>query len=139
MCLMFELWGQIDWKSCFREDLGWNQVFLKNFSSFYSLNNVLWGVSALKCSIFQKFVFSKFLIDRTCCSIDKKCNKNFGYNLSNSIGAWLELDWLKLLFDQSNLIFNRSKINQWVFKKVFLSHVLHTFRIFSRSPYTVLA
>ena len=43
------------------------------------------------------------------------------------------LDWLKFLFDQSNLIFDRSKIGQWVFKNVFLSRVLHTFQTFSKA------
>ena len=40
------------------------------------------------------------------------------------------LERSKLLFDRSNLIFDWSKISQWVFKKVFLSrvhHIVHTF------------
>ena len=37
-----------------------------------------WGVSALKCSVFQKIDFSRFSINRTCCSIDWNCNKYFG-------------------------------------------------------------
>ena len=87
---------------------------------------MLWGVSALKCFVFQKFDFSKFLIDRTCCLTDRKCDKNLGYNLPGLIGAWLVLD-------RSNLFFDRSKIGQWVFRKIFLSHFLHTFQIFSKA------
>ena len=48
---------------------------------------MLWGVSALKCFVFQKATISRFLIDWTYCSIDKKCDKYFGYNMLGSIGA----------------------------------------------------
>ena len=70
---------------------------------------MLWEVSALKCSIFQTTDFSRFLINRTCCSIDRKCDKNFGYNLSGSIGAGsIEIDFRSI---KSNFqpIENRSK------------------------------
>ena len=100
---------------------------------FINKNNVLWGVFALKCFVFQNFDFSKFLIDQNCCSTDRKCDKNFGYNLPGSIGAQLVLDRSKLLFDWPNLLFDRSKIGKWVFKKVFLSCVLRTFQIFSKA------
>ena len=92
---VFNVWAlRTNWLNIlFLEDLGWIQVFLKNFSShthaFYSYYNVLWEVSALKCSVFQKTDFSKFSIARTCCSTDWKCDKNFGYNLPGSIGARL--------------------------------------------------
>ena len=46
---------------------------------------MLWGVSALKCSVFQKIDFSKFSINRTCCSIDRNCDKKLGLNLPGSI------------------------------------------------------
>ena len=47
------------------EDLVWIQVFLKNFSShthaFHSWSIVLWGVSALNCSVFFKnLIFPDF-------------------------------------------------------------------------------
>ena len=70
---------------------------------------MLWEVYALKCSIFQTTDFSRFLINRTCCSIDRKCDKNFGYNLSGSIGAGsIEIDFRSI---KSNFqpIENRSK------------------------------
>ena len=38
---------------------------------------MLWGVSVLKSSVFQKTDFSRFLINRTRCSIDWNCDKNF--------------------------------------------------------------
>ena len=95
---------------------------------------MLWVVSTLKrLCFFLKIDFSIFLINRTCFLTGRKCNKNFGYNLPGSIGAWLVLDQSKILFDRSNLIFNWSKISQLVFKKVFLSRVLHTFQIFSKA------
>ena len=87
---------------------------------------MLWGVFALKCFVFQKFYFSRF-------SIDRKCDKNFSYNMLGLIGAWLVLDRSKLIFDRLNLFFDRSKISQWVFTKIFLSRVLHTFQIFSKA------
>ena len=94
---------------------------------------MLWGVSALKCYVFQKSNFSKFSIDRTYCSTDQKCNTNFGYILLASIGAQLVLDQSKLIFDRSNLIFDWSNIGQWVFKQVFLSRAPHTFKLFSKA------
>ena len=59
---------------------------------------MLWRVFALKCSVFQKAGFSRFSIDRTCCSTNWKSDKNFGYNLPSLIGAQLVLDWSKLIF-----------------------------------------
>ena len=115
---VFNVWAlRTNWlKILFSEDLGWIQVFLKIFLShthaFYSYNNVLRGISAPKCYVFQKNDFSRFSINRTCCSTDRKCDKNFGFYLLGSIGARLVLDGWKLIFDQSNLIFNRSKIGQ---------------------------
>ena len=94
---------------------------------------MLWGVSALKYSILQKSVFSKFSIDQTCCLTNRKCDKIFGYNLLGSISAWMMLDWSNMFFDWLNLIFDRLKFERWVFKKVFLSRVLHTFQIFSKA------
>ena len=83
---------------------------------------MLRGVYILKCSVFQKTDFSRFSINRTCCSTDRKCDKNFGYNLPGSISARLVLDRSKLIFDWSNLIFDWSKIDQRVFlKQVFLT------------------
>ena len=94
---------------------------------------MLWGVFALKCSIFQKFAFfqtfnwSNLILNRL------KICKNLGLNQPGSIDARLMLDRSKLLFDWSNLIFDRLKFERWVFKKVFLSRVLHTFQIFSKA------
>ena len=51
----------------------------------------------IKTLCFSKnYFFSKFSINRTCCSTDWNCNKNFGLNLPNSIDARLMLDRSKL-------------------------------------------
>ena len=54
------------------------------------------GVSALNCSVFQKFEFSRFSTNRRCFSIDQKCVKIFGLNLLISIGIRSMLDRSKL-------------------------------------------
>ena len=41
----------------------------------------------IKMFVFQKATISRFSIDWTCCSIDRKCDKYFGYNMHGSIGA----------------------------------------------------
>ena len=56
-----------------------SSVFEKLFVSyscpfFFFLNNVLWGVSALKCYVFQKYDFARLSIDRTCFSINQNCH-----------------------------------------------------------------
>ena len=94
---------------------------------------MFWVVSTLACSI-----FSRFSIDQTCCSNNRKCDKNFGYNLLGSISARLMLDWSNMFFDRLNLIFDRSKFVLWVFKKVLHSCVLHTIHIFSKFHWLVL-
>ena len=48
---------------------------------------MLWGVSALKCSVFQKFVFSRISLDRTCFLTDQNCDYKFGLNLPGTIDA----------------------------------------------------
>ena len=53
---------------------------------------MLWGVSALKCFVFQKIVFSRFFIDQTCCSTNRNCDKKLSLNLPGSIVSWLMLD-----------------------------------------------
>ena len=90
---------------------------------------MLWGVSALKCYVFQKTAFSRFSIDRTCCSIDQKCDKKLGLNLPNSIGSQLVLDWSNVIFDRSNLFFwPIENMSEGVLKG--FSHVLITLLIF---------
>ena len=44
---------------------------------------MLWRVSALKYSVFQKTYFSRFSINQTCCLIDRNCDKNFGLTKKN--------------------------------------------------------
>ena len=82
--------------------------------AFHSWIIVLWGVSALNCSIFQKFDFSRFSIDRICLSTNRNCDKNF-------------LVWICL----TRLAFNQCSIDRnWeisVFKyltKLFFMHHL---------------
>ena len=63
MCLMFVIWGQIDWKSWFWKIWVEFKCVWKTFHLIlmhFFLNNVLWGVSALKCSVFQKTNFPNF-------------------------------------------------------------------------------
>ena len=102
MYLLFEFYGQTDWKSCFWKIWVEFKCFWKTFHlilmHFIYKKNVLWGVFALKCFVFQKFYFSRF-------SIDRKCDKNFSYNMLGLIGAWLVLDRSKLIFDRLNLFF----------------------------------
>ena len=88
---------------------------------------MLWGVFVLKCSVFQKnYFFSRF-------SINRKCDKNLGYNLHGLISARLVLDRSKLILDRSNLIFDQSKFGLKVFKKSFFSHVFFTLFNFPKS------
>ena len=108
-------------KILFLENLGWIQVFLKNFSSH---------THALKCSVFQKSAFSRFSIDQTCSSTDRKCDKKLGLNLPSSISSWLMLDRSSMIFNRSNMFFDRSKIGQWVFKKKFSLTCSYTFQKF---------
>ena len=88
---------------------------------------MLWGVSALKFSVFQKTAFSKFSIDWTCCLTDRKCNKYFSYNLPSSIGA-------RLVLDRSiEPKFWSIEIRSEGFLKGLLSHVFFTLFNFSKS------
>ena len=119
---MFEFLRKIWLKNLFLEDLVWIPVFLKNFLShthvFHSWNTVLWGVFALNCFVFQKFEFSRFLIDRIYLSIDWKCDKNLGYNLPGSIGARL------IEFNFRSIEANFQPIENWsmsVLKGTFLT------------------
>ena len=82
----------------------------------------------IKMLCFPKIFFFQIFDRSTCCSTDRKCNKNFGYNLPGSIGARLVLDRSKLIFDQSTLIFDQSKIGQrdfFFFLKAFLTCSSH--------------
>ena len=101
---MFELWRQIDWKSCF-----W-KIWVE-FKGFWKTFHLILMHFIHKTMYFEEFLyyhalfkkkkktnFSRFLIDRTCCSTDKKCDKNFGYNLLGSIGARLVLRSIKIDF-----------------------------------------
>ena len=138
MCLKFEIWGQIDWKSFFWKIWIKFKGFLKTFYLIlmHSIHKTscFWGVSALKCSVFQKINFFKFSIYRTCCLTDRNCDKKLGLNPPSSIVARLILDQSNVIFDQLNLIFDRLKIIKRVFFKTSFSHVLHCFKkLFSLS------
>ena len=104
---------------------------------------------SLKCYIFQKTAFSRFSIDWTCCSTDRKCDKKLGLNLLGSISSRLVLDLSNVIFDWLNLFFwlieNRSEgflkgfsymlITLFIFFKSFLSLLLgpiHLKSIFCR-------
>ena len=78
-----------------------SSVFWKTFRLilmhfFFILNNVFWRISALKCFVFQKSDFSRLSIDRTCFSINRNCDKNFGLSLPDSIDVRSILDWSQL-------------------------------------------
>ena len=112
-----------------------SRVFEKLFISYSCIifiKHCAWEVSALKCSVFQKIVFSRFLIDRTCCLTDRNCNKKLGLNLPGSIASRLMLDRSNVIFNRLNLIFDRLKIVQRVFKNK-LFHVFFTISKFSKS------
>ena len=70
--------------------------------------------------VFQKATISRFSIDWTCCSIDRKCDKYFGYNMHGSIGA-------RSIEPNFRLIEIRS---EGFFKKLFLSRILHFIQFF---------
>ena len=90
---------------------------------------MLWGVFALKYSFFQKTIFSRFSIDRTCCSTNRKCDKNLGYNLSGSISARsIEIDFRSI---KPN--FRPIEIRSEGFLKSFFSNVFFTLFNFSKS------
>ena len=113
---VFNVWffeDKLIQKLCFWKIWVEFMCFWKNFKIIlmHSWNMVFWVVFALTCSVFQKIYFSRFSINRSYCSTDQKCDKNFGYNLSGSIGIQLMLDWSNMFFDWSKLIFDRSKIN----------------------------
>ena len=134
---MFEFWGQIDWKSCFWKIWVEFKWFWKTFHLIlmHFIHKTLCFEEILhqNALFFQKSIFSRFSIDRTCCLTNRKCNKNVDYNLPNSIGAWLVLDRSKLIFDQSNLIFDRSKIVQRIFQNKLFSRVLHFIQTFQKA------
>ena len=129
MCLMFELWGQIDWKSCFWKLYVEFKCFWKTFHLIlmhFILNTMCFEEFLHKNAMFfKKLIFPNFWLIKHVALMIKKCNKNFGYNLPGSIDVWLVLDRSKLLFDRSNLFFDQSKIGQKVFLRSF-SHVFIT-------------
>ena len=82
---------------------------------------------------FQKTVFFRFLIDRTYCSTDRKCDKKLGFNLPGSISFRLVLDRSNMIFDWSNLFFWLIENRSESFLKGF-SHVIHhTVHSFSKA------
>ena len=97
---------------------------------------MLWEFLALKCSVFQNFDFFRSSIDRICLSIDRKCDKNLGLNLLGSIAARLILDQSNMFFDRSKLIFDWLKFESWfllkkkIKKKGFFACVHHFFKTF---------
>ena len=97
---------------------------------------MLWRVSALKCSIFQKIDFSRFSIDRTCCSIDRNCDKKLGLNPPGSIDLGsIKCDFWSI---ESNFrpIENHSE-SFFFLNKLF--HVFFTFSNFSKSFFFFLS
>ena len=66
---------------------------------------MLWGVFALKCSVFQKIDFSKFSIDWTCCLTDCKCDKNFGQKHRN----WKFFNYDRSRIDRTSIESGRLK------------------------------
>ena len=90
------------------------EKLLISYSCISFINQCALRSFCIKCFVFQKFDFSRFLIDRTCCLTDRKCDKNFGYNLPGSIGAGL-IDYF--LTDR--------KLASEFFKR-FFSHVFFT-------------
>ena len=137
MCLKFEIWGQIDWKSCFWKIWVEFKCFWKNFNLIlmHFIHEILCFEEFLHkiAPFFKKKKFSKFSIDRICCSTYRKCDKNFGLNLPGSIGTRLiEFNFWSI---EANFrpIENRS---MGVLKRVF-SRVLHTIQTFSNTPLTI--
>ena len=65
------------------------------------------------------------MIDRIYLSIDRKCDKNLGYNLPGSIAA-------RSMLDLSNLIFDRLKIVRKFFKTKIFSCVLLFIQTFQK-------
>ena len=137
MCLKFEIWGQIDWKSFFWKIWIKFKGFLKTFYLIlmHSIHKTscFWGVSALKCSVFQKINFFKFSIYRTCCLTDRNCDKKLGLNPPSSIVARLILDQSNVIFDQLNLIFDRLKIIKRVFFKTSFFTCSSLFQTFQKA------
>ena len=75
---------------------------------------MLWGVSTLKCSVFQKNYFSRFSIDRICLSIDQNCNNKF----------WLEsawLDWYSI--DARSIEIEKFSVSKFLTKFFFTHHL----------------
>ena len=82
MCLMFALWGQIYWKSWFWKIWVEFKCFWKSFrlilKHLFFIKQCALRSFCIKMLCFSKTDFSRFSINRTCCSIDQNCNKNFG-------------------------------------------------------------
>ena len=92
---------------------------------------------SLKCYIFQKTAFSRFSIDWTCCSTDRKCDKKLGLNLLGSISSRLVLDLSNVIFDWLNLFFRLIENRSEGFLKGF-SYMLITLFIFFKSFLSLL-
>ena len=101
---MFIDWilGQKGWKSCLWKIWVEFMYFWKTFKLI--LMHFIHEISWFECflhktsSVFQKFHFSRFSIDRGCFSTNWKCVKIFGLNLPDSIGIWSMLNRSKLNF-----------------------------------------
>ena len=127
MQIVFNVWvlGTKRLKILFLEDLGWIQVFFKKLLISYSCISFMKHCAlrsfCINCSIFQKFEFSRFSIDWSCCLTDRDCDKKFGLNMLGSIGARLIEIW-----------------TMSVLKRVF-SRVLHYFQNFWNTLFTNLS
>ena len=74
---------------------------------------------------FKNLIFEDFwLIEPVAWPIENEIKILVTICLARSVLDWC---WIDRLF------FDRSKIGQWVFKKIFLSRFLHTFQIFSKA------
>ena len=76
-----------------------SSVFEKLLISYLCISfmkHYAWRSFYIKMLYFSKICFSRFSIDRICCSTDRKCVKSFGLNLLGSIDIRSMLDRSKL-------------------------------------------
>ena len=91
---------------------------------------MLWGVFVLKSSVFQKTDFSIFSINRTRCSIDWNCDKNFF--------VWICLT--RLAFDQCSIDRNwKISVFKYLTKLFFMHHLCLGFTCIALIFYIYLA
>ena len=119
-----------------------SSVFEKLLISYLCISfmkHYAWRSFYIKMLYFSKICFSRFSIDRICCSTDRKCVKSFGLNLPGSIDIRSMLDRSKLKNFQflsfwPNLFFHASFISRIHMHCMFsisilqfCSHIFHCF------------